>query len=112
KRVASAANLSRWLSKYGSAPMTSGPHFEFECLSEGCVNISASACLKYRSFDPKQCLSFSRLASFFGAVWIAGVHQHCDQCSAWYDLVDKVDLFDNETVRHADNARNIAARLH
>jgi hypothetical protein len=26
--------------------------------------------------------------------------------------VDKVDLFDNETVRHADNARNIAARLH
>src|SRR6516165_7026665 len=88
------------------------PHLKFDRLSEGRVNISASACLKYRSFDPKQCLSFSRLASFFGAVWIAGVHQHCDQCSAWYDLADKVDLFDNETVRHADNARNIAARLH
>src|SRR6516164_275461 len=62
------------------------PHFEFDRLSEGRVNISAGACLKNRSFDPKQCLSLSRLTSFFGVVWIAGVHQHRDQCRAWCDL--------------------------
>src|SRR6201997_937268 len=87
------------------------PHFQFDCLGEGCVNISASACFKNCSFDPKQGLSLSRLTNFFEIVWIAGVHQHRDQLSAGYDPVDKLDLLGNETVRHADNARNIAARL-
>src|SRR6201981_2879056 len=87
------------------------PHFQFDCLGEGCVNIPASACLKNCSFDPKQGLSLSRLTRFFGVVWIAGVHQHRDQLSAGYDLADKLDLFGDETLRHADDARNIAARL-
>jgi hypothetical protein len=63
------------------------------------------------SFDPKQGLSLSRLTRFFGVIWIAGVHQHRDQFSAGYDLLDKLDLFGDETVRHADDARKIAARL-
>ena len=47
------------------------PHFQFDCLGEGRVNISASARLKNCSFDPKQGLSLSRLTNFFGIVWIA-----------------------------------------
>src|SRR5262249_1661840 len=86
-------------------------HFQFNCLGKSRVNISAGACLKNRSFDPKHCLSFSRLANFFGIVWIAGIDQRRNECRAWYDLVYKLDLVANEAVRHADNARNIATGL-
>ena len=86
-------------------------NLQFSQLGKGRVNISTSPCLKNGSFDPKQRLSVSRLSDLFGIVWIAGVHQHRDQCSARCDRMDKIDLFSNETFRRADNARNIAARL-
>src|SRR5262249_49026447 len=78
---------------------------------KGRVNNSTSPGLKNGCFDPKQCLRLSRLTDLFGVVWIARVHQHRDQCGTWGDRVYKLDLFSNETVGHADYARNIVAGL-